>query len=277
MTDNTLNTTDERLPLRVNLHSHTFRCGHATGTERQYVEEAVRCGFTDFGFSDHTPMPWPEGYEYPSHVKMKMEEMGDYSDTILSLREEYKDRINIYLGLEVEYYPKLFSKLIKELKAYPLEYMILGEHNFNNGYDGNWCGYETDDDDLLKNYVDQCIEGLSTGYFLYLAHPDLVYYTGSKSLYLSEMERLCLYAYDKKIPLEINLLGLGGNRNYPNPAFWELAGKIGNDVVIGLDAHSEVMIDVPDIIKKAMDIVDHCHLNLIENPAKNLTPGKIMW
>ncbi|MCR4741120.1 MAG: histidinol-phosphatase [Lachnospiraceae bacterium] len=272
-----VNDKDQRLYVRENLHTHTFRCNHATGTEREYIEEAVRVGFTDFGFSDHTPMPWPADKEYPSHVKMRLDEMPDYCDTILALREEYKDRINIYLGLEVEYYPKLFPKLLDELRQYPLEYMILGEHNYYNGYDGDWCGNPTDDTVLLKNYVDQCIEALETGYFIYLAHPDLVNFTGERKIYLSEMERLCIYAHDHNIPLELNLYGLSTNRNYPDKDFWELAGQVGNDTVIGLDAHFKEMIDVPDVIKRAMALIDHCHLNLITNPSKDLIPGRPMW
>ena len=68
--------------MKVNLHAHTVRCGHATGTEREYIEEALRIGMTDFGFSDHTPMPFPDDYE-STGMRMRMDEMDDYADTIL--------------------------------------------------------------------------------------------------------------------------------------------------------------------------------------------------
>ena len=110
------------------------------------------------------------------------------------------------------------------------------------------------------------IEGLSTEKFIYLAHPDIINYSGDDLFYQNEMSRLCGYAYDKKIPLEINLLGVGENRNYPNPLFWEIAGKTGNDVVLALDAHHVRMIDVPETEKKAMELVDRFGLKLIETP-----------
>lgn len=251
--------------MKINLHAHTVRCGHASGTEREFIEEALRVGMTDFGFSDHTPMPFPEGYS-SAGMRMGLEEMDDYADTVLALRQEYRDRINIYLGLEVEYYPDLFPKLMKFLEGYPVEYLILGQHCTNNQYDGVWAGAETSDENTLIKYTDQVIEGLKTGKFIYLAHPDLINYTGDEKTYLSQMERICAYTYDHHIPLEINLLGIGDGRNYPNPVFWKLVGETGNDVVMGLDAHHVHMIDVPKTEKIAMEMVKKYGLNLIETP-----------
>ncbi|MBO4882656.1 MAG: histidinol-phosphatase [Lachnospiraceae bacterium] len=251
--------------MKINLHAHTTRCGHATGTEKEFIEEALRIGMTDFGFSDHTPMPFPDGFSTPG-MRMDLSMMDDYADTVLALKKEYKDRINIYFGLEAEYYPALFSKLMDFLEGYPLEYLILGQHCLKNQFDGPWCGEETNDPSRVTEYVDQVIEGLSTGKFIYLAHPDLINYSGDDLFYQKEMSRLCGYAYDKKIPLEINLLGVGESRNYPNPLFWEIAGKTGNDVVIALDAHHVRMIDVPEAEKKAMELVDRFGLKLIETP-----------
>ena len=39
----------------ANYHTHTWRCRHADGTEREYVETAIEAGFKILGFSDHTP------------------------------------------------------------------------------------------------------------------------------------------------------------------------------------------------------------------------------
>ena len=183
--------------MNINLHAHTTRFGHASGTEKEFVEEAVRIGMTDFGFSDHTPMTFPETYK--SGIRMKLEEMQDYTDTILGLRKEYEGKINIYLGLEVEYYPALFDNFMKFISDYPVEYMILGQHSLNNEYDGVWPGEPTEDASRLKRYVEQVIEGLSTGKFIYLAHPDLMNFVGDDTVYLKEMEKICAYTNDHKI------------------------------------------------------------------------------
>ena len=45
--------------MRANYHAHTWRCSHAKGTERDYVEAALDRGLEILGFSDHTPYPFP--------------------------------------------------------------------------------------------------------------------------------------------------------------------------------------------------------------------------
>ena len=44
----------------VNYHTHTTRCNHASGTEKEYVEAAIETGLKVLGFSDHTPYPFPD-------------------------------------------------------------------------------------------------------------------------------------------------------------------------------------------------------------------------
>ena len=41
----------------TNYHTHTTRCGHAEGTEEEYILTALRCGYKVLGFSDHTIQP----------------------------------------------------------------------------------------------------------------------------------------------------------------------------------------------------------------------------
>ena len=49
-------------------------------------------------------------------------------------------------------------------------------------------------------------------------------------------------------------------------SFWKLVGEMGNDVVLGLDAHHVRMIDVPDVEEKAMKMVKDYNLKLIPTP-----------
>ena len=51
----------------TNYHTHTTRCGHAEGTEEEYILTALRCGFKVLGFSDHTPWAYATpGFVSPS-------------------------------------------------------------------------------------------------------------------------------------------------------------------------------------------------------------------
>ena len=49
----------EDLKMEANYHTHTWRCRHASGTERDYIENAIDHGIRILGFSDHTPYPFP--------------------------------------------------------------------------------------------------------------------------------------------------------------------------------------------------------------------------
>ena len=73
--------------MKANFHTHTYRCNHATGDVRDYVEAAVQAGFDMLGMSDHTPWPNVVG------VGMSVDQLPGYVATIDSLREEYAGRI----------------------------------------------------------------------------------------------------------------------------------------------------------------------------------------
>ncbi len=55
--------------------------------------------------------------------------------------------------------------------------------------------------------------------------------------YVKQMTRLCLYAKEHHIPLEFNLLGYQTHRHYPSEDFFKIVKEVGNQVVIGTDAH----------------------------------------
>ncbi|MBQ4353664.1 MAG: histidinol-phosphatase [Clostridia bacterium] len=220
----------------MNLHTHTFRCRHASGTEREYIENALAAGLTTLGFSDHVPYPFPNGHR--SGFRMDCEQMDDYVDTLLLLREEYKDRIDIKIGYEAEYYPAVFDDMLALVTSREIDYLILGQHFLRNEYDGGLYAGREHDAEMLAEYVDQLIEGLGTGVYTYVAHPDLFRCTCTDEIYEKEFGRLIEYAKNAGIPLEINLLGIRDNRHYPTERFFRLCGEIGAQVVLGCDAHS---------------------------------------
>ncbi len=248
--------------MTANYHTHTWRCKHASGTEREYVEAAIRGGIRILGFSDHTPMPYPDGYV--SRVKMDMGQLGDYVETVLALREEYRDDIEIHLGLEVEYYPALFDELCRFTDQYPIEYFLLGQHCLGNEI-GDVSSFDpTDDENLLARYSAQVVEAMKTGRFCCVAHPDVFHFTGGDEAYERRMRIICETALALDIPLEINLLGIGTHRHYPDPRFWKMAGEVGNRVIFGSDAHKSSMVWNPEAYRKGLEIVGRFGLHLTE-------------
>ena len=220
-----------------NLHTHTYRCNHADGEDREYIECAIKSGIKVLGISDHCPQFFPNT-DYYSHFRMKPELAKEYVDSFRSLAKEYENDIKILIGFETEYYPATYDKLIDFFGELEIDYLIMGQHAIGNEhrekqyYKGNRNG-----EDYLKKYVDQVIEGLEKGTFTYLAHPD----------------RLCEKTKEMDIPLEYNMLGRFYERNYPNKIFWKIAKEVGNSVVIGFDAHTPSFMNNLELYKECCE------------------------
>lgn len=258
--------------LTANYHAHTFRCKHAVDTERDYIEAAISMGIKEFGFSDHIPCPFEDGYV--SRIRMTMDEAAEYVHTIRTLAEEYRNDIRIYVGFEAEYIPEFYHKQMNMVHTLGVDYLIMGQHFLHSEEKGPYMGTPTDDEARIRAYVNQIIEGMDTGSYLYLAHPDLMNYQGMESVYDWEMTRLCKAMKERNIPLELNILGMGeGGKHYPAERFWRIAGEVGNDVVLGLDAHCARQVQDISAYSKCMEIVDEFNLHLINRINIGKTEG----
>lgn len=252
--------------MRANYHTHTWRCNHASDTEEEYIQAALDNGMEVLGFSDHSPYFFPG--EYYSHFRMRPELLDGYVNTVLGLKEQYKGQIEIHLGLELEYYPDLLPKLLPVLQDKGIEYVILGQHLQGNEIGPNgrehYNGNPTDDRKLLENYVNQTIEGMYTGLFTYLAHPDLFWFLGEEAEYRRQMRRLCKAAKACQMPLEINLWGAYCDRYYPVDAFWQEAAEENCRTVLGRDAHNVQCFSDEKSLKRGMELVERYGLELLD-------------
>ena len=247
----------------ANYHTHTYRCRHAEGEDREYVEAAIESGLKVLGFSDHCPWVFPD--RYASAIRMDEGQVEDYFTSLTALKKEYADDITIYIGFEAEYLPPLMEAQERLLEGYPLDYMIMGQH-FNKPENcGEYMGVPTSDEGLLREYVDRIIEGMDSGRYRYLAHPDLLDFTGSKQAYEEHYTRLCEYLKAKDIPVEINMLGMMNNKHYPSERFFRIAQKVGNKAIIGCDAHIPEFLNDSSIMKIGKAFADLMKLELVES------------
>lgn len=252
--------------LTVNYHTHTYRCNHAGGTDREYVEHAIANGIKVLGFADHTPMIFPDGHQ--NNAKMTLSQTDDYFRSVLDLRDEYKNEIEIHAGFEFEYFPSTIEATLEFLSDYPLEYLIMGQHYIWEE-SRNTCSFDyTDDAKRLASYYDCVREGVKTGLFMYIAHPDVIHFTGSDTEYEAVTRPFLEDMKKADIPLEINVKGIQEPeyKKYPEPLFWKLAGKIGNKAIIGLDAHEPDVFDDCISIGKAFAFAEKFNVNLLDNP-----------
>lgn len=253
---------------KYNYHTHTTRCGHATGSEREYVEEAIKAGIKILGFSDHAPMPFEDGYV--SRVRMLPEHAEEYVKTISALRDEYKNDIEIHIGFEAEYDQPIFDKLIKLCKDIGIEYLLLGQHFIGSEQERVFVSRISDDPEKVKKYTDQVIAAIETGKFTYVAHPDMLNYPYDDEVFRGQMVRLCKRAKELSVPLEYNLLGVGENRHYPTEKFFKIAKEVGNDIVIGRDVHYVSAMSDTETEKKAIEQLSK--LGITPLPSVKLRP-----
>ena len=227
--------------MKTNFHTHTFRCKHALGEDEQYVKAALTAGFDVLGFADHAP--WHYATDYVSHCRMPADMWPEYKRSVLDLKDRYAGQIEIRLGLECEYTKRYFDQLLR-LRDDGCEYFILASHFLDSeeyaGYVGNTCV----SDDEIRRYADQTAEGIATGLYCYIAHPDLYMMPRPEfdKVCMEAADVICQAAKEAGMPLEFNLLGLGDemrgrSRGYPHRDFWQYIRKWDNDVIIGVDAH----------------------------------------
>lgn len=229
-----------------NFHTHTRLCHHAKGSINDYVEQAVIEGASALGFSDHCPFSddffdiWPD-------IRMTTKEaLEEYIPEIQAAKESAE--IPVFLGYECEW-DSLYGSWYQDLREqYQADYLVLGPHWVNNGTEHLYIPRQ-DSPTLLNLYTDQTIEGMRSGYFDFVAHPDL-FMMGYKEW--NEQTKACSQAIidaasDLDIPLEINGLGIVREPNstkrgmrycYPYIEFWEMVAQSNVRVVCNSDAHN---------------------------------------
>ena len=246
----------------ANYHTHTYRCRHAEGEDREYVESAIESGLKVLGFSDHCPWIFPD--RYASAIRMDEGQVEDYFTSLTALKKEYADDITIYIGFEAEYLPPLMEAQERLLEGYPLDYMIMGQHFVEPEPFGDYMGRPTDSEEVLKRYIDSIIAGMETGKYKYVAHPDLLAFEGDREIFRSHYSRLCRYLKEKNIPVEINLLGVRNFRHYPSEEFLAMAHNEGNSAIIGCDAHQPELLNYKAGVAICESLAEKYELPLVD-------------
>lgn len=254
--------------LQSNFHTHTYRCGHASGTDEQYIQAAIQAGITTLGFSDHAPY---KDYNNPK-VCMKWSDINEYISSIQKLKEKYASQIDIHIGFETEY----FAELIDEKKELldKCEYLIFGQHFRKPISIGSYFNKNTDEE--ILEYCDSVCKGLETGIYTYLCHPDLflLKQTEFNEVCSQVSHKIAQKAKETDTPLEINLRGVqkgkgqyntGKRYPYPNYDFWQIASQYDVKCVIGVDAHApQDILECQTHYQEALKEFEDLHLNIID-------------
>lgn len=229
-----------------NYHTHSYRCGHAVGSEEEYIQAAIKAGFTTIGISEHMGY---EGWDDPKE-RIPYLELDDYLKVMYELKEKYKDQINVRVGFECEYFDDSLEHL-KKMQT-KCDYLICGQHapdRSNIYYDQPpYCA-----DEYIALMAEQVCKGIKHGLFKYIAHPD--YFMLSKCEFTQAkaeaIRKIAMCAKENDVVLEINLKGtkygrkdyaIGNSYLYPNKEVFKIIGEVGTKVCFGYDAHN------PDVL-----------------------------
>jgi len=243
-----------------NYHTHHNFCGHAEGNAWDYVEEAIKLGFSVLGISDHAPNKLINDWG----VRMKESQLDEYLADIESARKKAGKKITVLSGLEVEYFPnneEYYERLKKKT-----DYLIHGQHyitedfSYNNLKSG--FGLKTKGD--IFKYSEFLVQAIESGHFLMFAHPDL-YMTGYREWDKNAEEVahiICRAAKKENAILEFNSNGFrrglqktkdGLKRNYPREEFWKIVKSYGVRTFINSDCHTpEFLYD--HVIREAEEV-----------------------
>lgn len=254
-----------------NYHSHTERCGHAWGSDDEFIQAAIDNGYRVLGFSEHTPWPFRDGYqEIDSRQRITLEELDGYIADMQRLKEKYADQIEIKIGLECEYFPQYFDWL-KTVKP-RLDYLLLGVHCADHDEHLHHYYAHSREAGQVEEYLRCALAGMESGLFAYLAHPDLCLanYPQYDAVAENMIHSICRKAKELDMPLEYNLYGIdkqarGRHKGlcYPCKLFWEAAADYGCRAIIGVDAHrpehfqKQRFLDARDYLTSlGLDLID---------------------
>lgn len=256
--------------MKSNYHTHSQYCGHAEGSLKDYITKACSLGISNLGFSEHAPFPGN-----PFGMRMDFNTLPTYVEELTSLRKEYKQQIQLFIGLEIEYLDAYASYYPLLLSDYGIEYLIMGQHFFMGPDKKCYNLYDTSfPSSYLPVHTKNMLKGMETGYFKYIAHPDLMFIRD----YGMDMD--CKKAISTLVEgcekghfmLELNANGFRRGKQeysdglrfpYPVDIFWQEVAKTNIPVIIGSDSHSPTII-LDEYTDYALEYADKLGLNLTQ-------------
>lgn len=255
--------------MKTNYHTHTYRCHHAKGTEYEIVASAVEQGFDILGITDHCPHP-----DQRKNYSMDYDDIGEYIQAVQDAGETYKDLIEVHVGFEAEWIPKYASYYDQLLSSTAVEYLILGQHYYFSQNSRFYNVFNMIGTKSFPDYAKFVVEGMSTGLFKFIAHPDIIMQTQAP---IDDNSKIALdmildAAVKNNYILEFNGGGFrrgirefpeGERYPYPYNPFWEEVAKTGLRVIIGSDAHTPTQL-FDDGVQMAHRVAADLGLNVIE-------------
>ena len=221
----------------LDLHNHTTRCKHATGTMNAYIDTALSQGVSVYGFACHAPMDYDTGF------RMGFDELQDYLHDIEKLQEQYSGRCTIRKGLEVDYLPQHLDSRVLHADV---DYLIgsvhfLGDWGFDNPqFIGEYA--RQDMSQCWQRYLQAIRDMAESGLFQIVGHFDLlkIFNNPPHDCVREAITQTLETIKSAGMALEINSAGLRKpiGEIYPSEQILREAFALGIPITFGSDAHA---------------------------------------
>ncbi len=255
-----------------NFHMHSNFSDGGKPAEA-YVQEAIRQGMTDLGFSDHAPMPFINTFSIqPGNFE-------PYCLEINRLKNVYADKLNIFLGLEIDFIPGMMDDFTRLIQQGKLDYSIGSVHLIGQGKEENlWftdgpniqtydAGLQTffggDIRKAVKAFYHQTNQMIESQTFDVIGHFDKVkmhnqnrYFTEDEKWYVNLVFETLGLIKQKGLIVEVNTRGIYKKRSdsfFPSDFILSKMNELDIPVIISSDAHQPEELQL--LFGKAMEAV----------------------
>lgn len=242
-----------------NFHSHTQFCDGRDVMEN-FVIKAIDAGFTDYGFSPHSPVP------VDSPCNMDINNVPAYISEVNRLKDKYGDKINLYASMEVDYLGDLFNTKNELFDKINLDYIIGSVHfipsdqNIYVDIDGSYetfakkmhVHFHDDVRWVVEKYYSQAVNMIELGGFDIIGHCDKIGDNANsvcngienedwyQKLVKNEFEAIM----DNHLIIEINTKAYDSKgRFFPNERYFKQLKKYNAPLLINSDAHYPELVN----------------------------------
>jgi histidinol-phosphatase (PHP family) len=247
--------------MKFDFHTHHYRCGHAAGEIRDYIEAAIARGMTYIGISDHSPFFGADVDQLRPGIAMAKSEFPNYIAEVLRLKEEYRDSITVLLGVESDFFPEHASLYSSIYAQYPFDY-IIGSVHVSGGWGifdrSRWDAVE--EDGLLaakEAHFELVAQSARSGMFDILGHIDAIkgYKPEISDVPTAVIDSTLQTIAESDVAIEVNTSGKGKACGgwYPSHEVLERACYYGVKPTFGSDSHvAERVADEFDEVRKVL-------------------------
>ncbi len=228
-------------------HVHTFRCGHAGGASRAFVERAIERGLSEIAFTDHIPLYFlPEALRDQS-LAMREDQFDEYVREVEGLREEFRGTIAVRLGLEADYAEGYEADLAKWLERADWDVVLGSVHCVGEGWIDDPATsprrFETEGAEFLYDrYYELLARAARTGLFDVLTHFDLPKKHGHRPAAPREAAENAAIAAARAAGCAVEISSAGLRKPvgeaYPEPRLLSAIVAAGIPVTFSSDAHA---------------------------------------